>query len=1042
MAILPKQIRILFIEDLASDYELALRVLKKENLDFTSVRVERAEEMIFELNNLKPHLIISDYSMPIFNGMEALKIAIELVPHLPFIMLTGSMNEETAVKCMKMGATDYVIKERITRLPFAVNEALEKSRLFDSKRKAEQALVKSEERFRRLAENAQDLIYRYEFIPNRQFTYVSPSATQLTGYTPDEHYADPNLAVNMVHPEDKQYVESIGRDFDNLTKPITIRWIKKDGKVIWIEQKNVYMFNGKGDLFAVEGVVRDITERKQSEIALKEMQLMAQATLDSISANICVVDDSGNILSVNKSWIEFATNNSENWNKLEVGANYFTACKNAAEPDKDAATQFLWGIHLVFRGDKECFEMEYECHSPTERRWFVARVTPFESVKTKHKRVVITHENITQQKLAENSVRESEERYSSFLNSTVDIAFIKDEGLRFIFINKTGELFYGKPQSEIIGFTDFDLLDHEFAHNCSLSDKQSLQSNKLVLNIETFNSKIFETRKFPIKLKNGKIGVAGFIRDVTDIHSAQKAITESERKYRDLVENSLVGVYKTNTKGEFLFANTALCEIFEYDSPRDLISTDAKSIYKNPADRDTFLKAIYETGKVSNYEIEMLTAKGNVKNIIISAAISKNTISGMLLDITDRKQIEQELLAKQYEIETQNEEYRVLNEELNFAVGKAQESDKLKTAFLQNLSHEIRTPLNGIVGFTQLLKDKRDNFELSSQYIDIIEKSSDRLVNLISDLVDIAKIETGQVSLNFEEFNVNETLKELYVLFNKLADEKGLAIKVSNYLPSTNSIINSDKGKIYQVLSNLIKNALKFTETGTIEFGCIKDESKLEFFVKDTGIGISNEKQQVVFDRFVQGDTSLSRGYEGSGLGLSISKAFVEEFGGQISVESEPGKGSMFTFTIPCANLKLNSNLPSENETVFNQINKDMKVLVVEDDVVSRMLLGEILKDCEFSAEYARNGQEAVDKVKADDSFDFILMDLKMPIMNGYEATDIIRGLGYSKPIIAQTAYAGNEDKNRVNAGGFSAYLSKPINKSRLLETLNKVLGI
>ncbi|PKL56611.1 MAG: hypothetical protein CVV34_07795, partial [Methanomicrobiales archaeon HGW-Methanomicrobiales-5] len=343
--------------------------------------------------------------------------------------------------------------------------------------------------------------------------------------------------------------------------------IKKDGSVIWTEQINVYMFNSNGELFAIEGVVRDITVRKQTEIDLKEMQLMTQATLDSISANICLVDETGIILSVNKSWLEFATVNTNSWNILGVGANYFTACENATENDKDAAMQFLWGIHLVFRGDKDIFEMEYECHSPTEKRWFMARVTPFDLANLKHKRVVIAHENITQQKLAENSVRENEERYSAFLNSTVDIAFIKDEGLRYIFINKAGQLFYGKTQTEILGQTDFSLLDHEFAHNCSLTDKQCLSSNALVVNIEIVKNKILETRKFPIKLKSGKIGVAGFIRDVTDIHSAQKAIADSEKQYRSLVENSLVGVYKTNTKGEFLFANIALCQILEYESP-------------------------------------------------------------------------------------------------------------------------------------------------------------------------------------------------------------------------------------------------------------------------------------------------------------------------------------------------------------------------------------------------------------------------------------------------------------------------------------------
>lgn len=1035
-------IRILFVEDLVSDYELAKATIKRENIQFDSIRVETADDMLNALKEFKPHIVISDYSMPRFDGMKAIKLLLDFNPDIPLIILTGSINEEIAVECIKTGATDYVIKERMKRLPFAINEALTQAKARVSKRKAEKALIKSEERFRRLAENAQDIIFRYEFIPQGKYTYVSPSALNITGYTPDEYYANPGLFYEIVHPDDKKVIEKLGIITENLEKPITLRWIKKNGTLIWIEQQNVYMFNSNGQLYAIEGVARDISERVKVNEQLRDLQQMAQATLDSISANICVVNDKGIILSINKSWEEFAKRNNAEWNNVTVGSNYFEACENATEPDRDDALQFLWGIHLVLRGDKKYYEMEYTCHSPSEKRWFKGSVTPFELSSSSQKSVVIAHENITSQKLAEYSVRESEERYRTFLNSANDIAFIKNENLRYLLINKAGCNFLRKNTEEIVGKTDFDLLEHSVAHACSLSDKKSLEKNDIVVTIETIGKKVYESRKFPLKLKNGNVGVAGFIRDVTDFYLAQKTIQESEQKYRNLVENSLVGVYTTNTKGDFLFVNSALCKILEFDSPQDLIKTDVNSIYKNKADRNTFLEKLSKKNRLANYEIELITAKGNHIHTIVSAALTERTISGMILDITDRKRAEQEVMAKNYEIETQNEEYRTLNEELLIAKEKAEESDRLKTAFLQNLSHEIRTPMNGIMGFTHLLKEKMGDPEITSQYLDVIEKSGDRLMNLISDLVDISKIETGQITINEELFNVNELMSGLKGFFSGEASEKGLTISITKHLTEKYTTISSDKGKLFQVLSNLIKNAIKFTEEGTIEMGCELKDNVILFFVRDSGIGIHPDKINIIFERFIQADTSISRGYEGAGFGLSISKAFIEALGGQIWAESELGKGSTFLFTLPYNSPESKNELYNDMEKGTSYTGETLKVLVAEDDVVSRMLLSEILRDCGMEVTFARNGQEAVDKIKSDPSFDLILMDLKMPIMNGYEATEKIREMGYNNPIIAQTAYASADDRSKVNESGFTAYLSKPINQKNLLEIIKAIRGI
>ena len=246
---------------------------------------------------------------------------------------------------------------------------------------------------------------------------------------------------------------------------------------------------------------------------------------------------------------------------------------------------------------------------------------------------------------------------------------------------------------------------------------------------------------------------------------------------------------------------------------------------------------------------------------------------------------------------------------LQIAKEKAEESDRLKSAFLANMSHEIRTPMNGILGFTELLKEPKLNDKEQLEYIGIIEKSVKRLLNIINDIVDISKIEAAQVEVNIEESNINDQIEYINTFFQPEFESKGLKHSFKNGLSTNESIIKTDREKIYSILSNLVKNAIKYTNTGSIEFGydlvrtqpgtAAQDRLFLQFYIKDTGIGIPKDRQKAVFERFIQADISDVMAFQGAGLGLSISKAYVEMLGGKIWVESEPGKGSIFYFTIP-----------------------------------------------------------------------------------------------------------------------------------------------
>ena len=264
-------VSILFVEDLVSDAELAkleiTRGLADWDLSLRFLTTDNWEGFLDAISTFKPTLIVSDFMMPGFSGMEVIELTLEHAPNIPVIILTGSINEETAVECMKAGATDYVIKEHISRLPFAVKDAIKRKKEEELRTSAERALEESERKFRLIAEKASDLIYRIELYPEQKFSYVSPSSTKLIGYTPEDHYANPNLGFELVHPDDREKLRDLLEHVDG--SPLVLRWIKKNREVVWAEQLNVPIYDIDGRLIAIEGIARDVTERQKANEALK-----------------------------------------------------------------------------------------------------------------------------------------------------------------------------------------------------------------------------------------------------------------------------------------------------------------------------------------------------------------------------------------------------------------------------------------------------------------------------------------------------------------------------------------------------------------------------------------------------------------------------------------------------------------------------------------------------------------------------------------------------------------------------------------------------
>ncbi len=371
---------------------------------------------------------------------------------------------------------------------------------------------------------------------------------------------------------------------------------------------------------------------------------------------------------------------------------------------------------------------------------------------------------------------------------------------------------------------------------------------------------------------------------------------------------------------------------------------------------------------------------------------------------------------------------------------KAEENDRLKSVFLANISHEIRTPMNGILGFAKLLKQSDLTYEEKQEFINIIEESGFRLLNIINDLVDFSKVESGQMKIASAATNINEQIHTIYTFFKYEVERKGMQFSYLNSLPDNEAIIITDREKIYAILTNLVKNAIKFSNDGIVEFGYVKKGENLEFFVKDTGIGIAKDKHKEIFKRFVQADNVLSRNYEGTGLGLAITKAYVELLGGDIWVESELGKGSVFYFTIPYDSEFEKADNLQDGYMVDETTVKLRKILVVEDNEVSIMLFAKLVgKYCDQIL-YARNGVEAVEACMQNPDIEIVLMDISMPIMDGYEATRQIRKFNEEIIIIAQTAHAFEDEKERILAAGCNDYISKPIDAYLLKMLLKRYL--
>ena len=518
---------------------------------------------------------------------------------------------------------------------------------------------------------------------------------------------------------------------------------------------------------------------------------------------------------------------------------------------------------------------------------------------------------------------------------------------------------------------------------------------------------------------------------------SENVLKKSEEKYRDLVDNAPAGVYIANTEGELLFANDAMKSMLEYGSFEELLSVNVRNIYKHTEDREKLLSMLEVSGKVSSFETELNTKTGNTKYVILSVKLANGILSGTILDITERKQLEER--NKKYELE------------LIKAMEKALESEKLKTAFLANMSNEILTPMNTIMGFSDLLGNPDLPNNTLLHFSEQINTSSNTLVNLIDNIIDIAKVESGEVRIKLSECKINHLLLDLYACFDNEIKEKGkgkVYLRLKRASKDKDFAILSEPYRLKRIMSNILENAVNYTDSGKIEFGysimdgesdgkTASEGQMLQFFVRDKGKGIPKEKLDLIFDRFRHSDDSYTKQFEGAGLSLPISRAYVELLGGEMWCESVEGEGSEFYFTVPCNTVEAKPGIP--DIAVIPETNwENINILVAEDVESNYRFIETILKRLKVRLLWSRNGKEAFEKFKEDKNIDLILMDMRMPLMSGYEAVKKIREINKKIPIIAQTAFAGTDDKELILDTGCNDYISKPIDKDLLIRTIGK----
>lgn len=887
-----------------------------------------------------------------------------------------------------------------------------------------------EKQYRELVENAGDMIY--ELNENGKFSFVNQSMEIFTGYSRAElfsmHYWD------IIRLEDRQRVVNFYKDQRERQKDFTYLEfiiITKEGKQIWVGQ-NVKMFFTNTWVWKVSAVARNITYAKDAELKLAESERLYKVLSTNTSVMICLhaPDDTGTFTYVSPSSLELTGYTAQEL--VEKPLFFFIA-----DEDLDKVKEHL--KHIAAGETNVAPDIEYRINKKDGSIiWVEANTnTVFDETG-----ILIACKsslrNITKRKKAEGALLASEQRFRLLSEDAPIGIYQTDASGLGTYMNKRWCEIAGIDEHQAKGDGWVKAIHHEDREKVSRTWMLAIQESK-EFNIDfRFNNPMLGTRwvschAVQITEPDGAImGYIGTIDDITELKQAQQQIVESEKLYRLISTNSkdLISLYSAGDEPLRTYLSPSAKNILGYD-PEELIG-------KSP-----FEIMVPEDAKKLRETIHPITASGNPSYAEYRIRKKDGTIiwlessSNPFFD-ENGKMAGFQTSAREI---TQRKEFQ---EALLKAKERAEEATKAKSQFLSMMSHEIRTPMNAIIGVTNLLLQEEPRVD-QQEGLELLKFSGENLLTIINDILDFSKIEAGKIELENIDFDLHTTLSNIIKVMKHRVEQKGIALHF-NYDQSAPTIIKGDQVRISQIVTNLLGNAIKFTKNGSVTVDIVAQKQTdsryaYKISVTDTGIGIETEKIQEVFESFTQARSDTTRKFGGTGLGLSITKRLLNLMNSDVRVESEPGVGSTFYFTLIVEEGKLLAPSKKEKNNIKDFKGKSVHILLVEDNRVNQIVANNFLTKWGIDVTIANNGVEALEKVK-EKSFQLILMDLQMPEMDGYEATQKIRAMDdiYFKtlPIIALTASAMTEIHDKIMESGMNDFISKPFQPEGLQSKIGK----
>lgn len=900
------------------------------------------------------------------------------------------------------------------------------------KMKLQNDLLLSHQRYKSLVENMPFVLFRYD--KDLKHIFVSSNVSELLPFEPEEILGSDFNELGFHREKVDFFKGTIQKVFETGKKTEKEFQQETQRGLLSLVWRLIPEYDDNGTVNTVLGILEDVTELKKIQREKQSSEEKFKHIFNTIPDSVVLSRfEDGLLLDVNEGFLRFTGYRKEEViNRSSLDIQLFK--------DKEGRSDF---IEKLKKGPIINEELKFQTKNKKEVEVLISS-SPIhlfgdDLLISIFRDISEIKEN--QRRLSETilQLQRTEEKFDSFIEQSPDGIALTDEVGLITNWNKSMEDFSGFERNKAIGkkwhevlltITDNNNIEEKKYDEHSnlikefIEDKHSHEKElkfQSALDLPGRGILYLENLLFKIDVK-GKFRHGLISRDITQ----EKKNHDQALLYKDIFDKNEDGIAILNNDGTYREVNMAYTRIVGYGID-ELKGKDSSVILGKKLYTEVF--KVYEFQNIFDGELRATTLdkkKIYLDYLLFPVKSGEETlcIVQIIRDITERKEAEQNLIE---------------------AKRRAEDADKLKTAFLSNMSHEIRTPMNSILGFSTLLENPNLSEQQRLKYIEFINKNGENLLNLIGDIIDIAKIESNQLRIKKSSCNLNYLVTELKESLEKVKELEGkndVELRLSYDQDRLISIF-TDCHRLRQVLVNLIYNAIKFTHKGYIDFGYkIMDDSEILFHVKDTGIGIPEEMKDKIFERFHKDETSVKKSYGGAGLGLAISSQLVKLLGGEIWVESAVGEGTSFYFTIPYIGSKAKKAQKTSEESHSIEINwESKKLLIVEDDSFSTELITEFLSKTRANILFADNGRKAVDIFSENTDIDLIIMDIRLPELSGIEATLEIRKQNPDIPVVAQTAFAMEEDRLMAKTAGFNEFMVKPLNRNEFLNTLRKYLG-